>query len=133
MHDAFAETSHFEDYSENVVNWSGLLYNCANVKLGYKVAQLDVYTPADMRAPGATTGLWAFESAIDELAEKVGIDPLEFRLKNYTYDDQNNNLPFSSKELKKCYEQGAEKFGWKQRKKRTAFDARRQRNSSAGE
>ncbi len=117
MHDAFAETSHFEDYSENVVNWSGLLYNCANVKLGYKVAQLDVYTPADMRAPGATTGLWAFESAIDEIAEKVGMDPLEFRLKNYAYDDQNKNLPFSSKELKACYEQGAEKFGWSKRKK----------------
>lgn len=117
MHDAIDETSHFEDYSENVVNWSGLLYNCANVKLGYKVAQLDTHTPGDMRAPGAATGVWAFESAIDEIAEKVGIDPLEFRLKNYAYHDQNNNLPFSSKELKACYEQGAEKFGWSKRKK----------------
>lgn len=115
MHDALAETSSFEDYSENVVNWSGLLYNCANVKLGYKVAQLDLYTPSDMRAPGATTGLWAFESAIDEIADKLEIDPLEFRLKNYAYDDQNNNKPFSSKELKACYEQGAEKFGWEKR------------------
>ena len=70
-----------------------------------------------MRAPGAATGVWAFESAIDEIAEKVGMDPLEFRLKNYAYDDQNKNLPFSSKELKACYEQGAEKFGWSKRKK----------------
>ena len=118
VHDALAETSAFEDYSENVVNWSGLLYNCANTKLTYKVAQLDVYTPSDMRAPGATTGLWAFESAIDEIADKLEIDPLEFRLKNYAYDDQNNNKPFSSKELKKCYEQGAEKFGWEKRSRK---------------
>lgn len=115
IHDALTETSQFEDYSEDVVNWSGLLYDCANVKLGYKVAQLDLHTPADMRAPGATTGLWAFESAIDELADKLEIDPLEFRLKNYAYDDQNKNKPFSSKELKACYEQGAEKFGWSKR------------------
>lgn len=114
-HDALAETSPIEDYNENVVNWSGLLYDCANVELGYKVAHLDFATPADMRAPGATTGLWALESAIDELSYKVGIDPLELRLKNYAYDDQNDNKPFSSKELKACYEQGAEKFGWSKR------------------
>lgn len=117
MHEAFAETSHFEDYSENVVNWSGMLYNCANVKLGHKVSQLDLYTPSDMRAPGAATGVAAFESAIDEIAEKVGMDPLEFRLKNYAYDDQNVEKPFSSKELKACYEQGAKAFGWEKRSK----------------
>lgn len=115
IHDALAETSSIEDYNENVVNWSGVLYDCANIKLDYKVAHLDFATPADMRAPGATTGLWAIESAIDELAYKLKIDPLELRLKNYAYDDQNEGKPFSSKELKECYKQGAEKFGWEKR------------------
>ena len=114
-HNALEETSHYEDYNENVVNWSGVLYDCANVKLDYKVAKLDVATPADMRAPGAVTGLWAIESAMDELAEELKIDPLELRLKNYAYDDPLAGKPFSSKELKACYEQGAAKFGWAKR------------------
>ena len=114
-HDALAETSPIEDYNENVVSWSGVLYDCANVRESYRVAHLDFATPADMRAPGAVTGVWAIETAMDELAYKVGIDPLELRLKNYAYDDQSNGKPFSSKELKACYEQGAEKFGWAKR------------------
>ena len=115
MHDALEETSPYEDYNENTVNWSGVLYNCANVKLGYKVAQLNFPTPCDMRAPGAATGVPALETAMDELSYKLKIDPLELRLKNYAYDDQNTNKPFSSKELKACYEQAAEKFGWSNR------------------
>jgi xanthine dehydrogenase YagR molybdenum-binding subunit len=76
---------------------------------------LDLCTPIDMRAPGAVWGLYALESAMDELAVKVGIDPIELRLKNYAERDQNENKPFSSKELRECYRQGAEKFGWSRR------------------
>ena len=115
IHDALAKTSRFEDYSEVVVNWSGVLYQCDNVKLDHKVAKLDTATPSDMRAPGAPTGLWALESAMDELAYKLKIDPLELRLKNYAERDQNEDKPFSSKELRECYRQGAEKFGWAKR------------------
>ena len=115
MHSAIEETSPYEEYNENTVNWSGILYDCANVKLDYKVAQLDLQTPCDMRAPGAATGVPAIETAMDELSYKLKIDPLALRLKNYAYDDQNNNKPFSSKELKACYEQGAAKFGWEER------------------
>jgi xanthine dehydrogenase YagR molybdenum-binding subunit len=115
MHKALAETSRFEDYNETLVNWSGLLYQCPNVKLEYKLANLDFYSPCDMRAPGATTGVWAIETAMDELADKVGIDPLELRLKNYTDRDQDEDKSFSSKELKACYEQGAKAFGWEKR------------------
>lgn len=114
-HECLEETSHHEDYNENVVNWSGILYDCDNVKLDYKVSQLDFATPIDMRAPGATTGVWAIEAAMDELAYKLKIDPLELRLKNYAYDDKTTGKPFSSKELKACYEQAAEKFGWAKR------------------
>jgi xanthine dehydrogenase YagR molybdenum-binding subunit len=115
IHRAFAETSGFEDYSEPVVHWSGMLYSCENTKLEHKVAQLDVNTPADMRAPGAAWGLYALECAMDELAYQLGVDPLELRLKNYTEKDQNEDKPFSSKELRECYRQGAAKFGWARR------------------
>ncbi len=115
IHEAIAETSRFEDYSETVVNWSGLLYRCDNVKLSRMVVQLDLHTPGDMRAPGAVWGLYALECAMDELAFKVGIDPIELRLKNYAEKDQNEDKPFSSKELRSCYRLGAERFGWAQR------------------
>jgi xanthine dehydrogenase YagR molybdenum-binding subunit len=114
-HEAVAETSRFEDYSEPLVHWSGLLYRCDNTRLEHKVAQLDVNTPADMRAPGAAWGLYALECAMDELAYQLEVDPLELRLKNYTDKDQNEDRPFSSKELRECYRRGAEKFGWAQR------------------
>lgn len=114
-HEAIAETSRFEEYSENVVGWSGMLYQCDNTRHEHKVVQLDLYTPIDMRAPGAAWGVYALECAMDELADTLKIDPLEFRLKNYAERDQNEDKPFSSKELRECYRQGAEKFGWAQR------------------
>src|SRR2546423_3295220 len=114
-HEAIAETARFEDYSETVVNWSGLLYQCDNVRLDHQVVQLDLYTPCDMRAPGAVWGLYALECAMDELAVKQQIDPVALRLKNYAEKDQNEGKPFSSKELRACYRQAAEKFGWARR------------------
>jgi xanthine dehydrogenase YagR molybdenum-binding subunit len=116
IHEAYGETSRFEDYSEDVVIWPGILYNCENVKLIHKLVALDEYTPLDMRAPGGTTGIFALECAIDELSYKVGMDPMEFRLKNYSDWDQTEDKPFSSKELRECFRQGAESFGWKNRK-----------------
>ncbi len=115
QHEAFGETSRFEDYQEDVVIWPGVLYKCDNVKLSHKLVPLDVYTPLDMRAPGGTTGIFALECAMDEVAYKAGIDPLEFRKKNYSEMDQTKNIPFSSKELMECFRQGAEKFGWNKR------------------
>lgn len=115
IHEVFAETSKFEDYSEDVTIWPGVLYQCENMKVSHKLVQLDVYTPLDMRAPGGVTGIYGLECAIDELACKTGMDSLEFRLKNYTEKDQNEDKPFSSKELRECYRQGAEKFGWAKR------------------
>lgn len=114
-HEAVAETSQFEDFAETIVDWSGLLYQCDNVAFDYKLARLDLYTPSDMRAPGAAWGVYALECAIDELAVKLGIDPIELRLKNYAEKDQNQDRPFSSKELRVCYRQGAERFGWSRR------------------
>jgi len=115
MHEGVAEASQYEDYSENVVNWSGQLYHCKNVKLDYRIAHLDVSTPCDMRAPGAAWGLFALESAMDELAYKLQIDPLELRLKNYAEKDLSTGNNFSSNELRECYRQAAERFGWAKR------------------
>ncbi len=114
-HEAFGETSRFEDYTEIIVNWSGTMYKCENVELKYDLVKLDVFSPMDMRAPGAVTGNHPFESAIDELAYAVKMDPLAFRLRNYVEEDQMGGKPYSSKELKACYTQGAAKFGWDKR------------------
>jgi xanthine dehydrogenase YagR molybdenum-binding subunit len=115
QHEAIAETSQIEDYVEVVVNWSGLLYACDNIKLGYKLVSLDQYTPIDMRAPGAAHGMHALEVAMDELAYELKMDPLTLRLKNYADRSPADDKPYSSKELRACYEQGAERFGWSQR------------------
>lgn len=114
-HHAIQATSRFEDYQEPTVNWSGLIYACPNVTLNYELAKLDTPTPSDMRAPGATLGVYALEAAMDELSYAVGIDPLELRLRNYAERDHNEDKPFSSKELKAAYAKGAEAFGWSRR------------------
>ena len=114
-HKALGETSQFEQETEVVVNWSGIMYNVPNTKFDYKLARIDVDTPADMRAPGAATGNFAMEGAIDEMAYAAGVDPLDFRLLNYTYEDPTENKPFSSKRLDDCYHEGAARFGWDQR------------------
>ena len=114
-HTAISETSRFESYTENIVNWSARLYACENVKLDYQLVPLDVNSPLDMRAPGAATGVLALECAIDEMAYAIGMDPLAFRLKNYTEKDPEQNRAFSSKNLIDCYKQGAEHFGWEKR------------------
>ena len=105
IHEAIAETSRYEDYSEEVVNWSGLVYRCDNVALKHMVVAFDLCTPCDMRAPGAASGVFALECAMDELADKLNIDPIELRLRNYAEEDQNEGKPFSSKELRECYRQ----------------------------
>jgi xanthine dehydrogenase YagR molybdenum-binding subunit len=115
-HEALACTSRFEDFQEDVVNWSGILYRCDNVALSYKLARLDTNTPIDMRAPGAAPGVFALETAMDELAYEVGVDPVELRLRNYSERDQSTDEPYTSKELRACYSQAALRFGWSTRK-----------------
>jgi xanthine dehydrogenase YagR molybdenum-binding subunit len=114
-HEAIQNTSRFEGYTENVVNWSGRLYRCADVELSYKTCALDFPTPTDMRAPGAALGLFALECGMDELAVSLGMDPVALRLANYAEREPTTGLPFSSKALRECYAEGAERFGWRLR------------------
>ena len=115
MHDATTMTSQYEDFFRQETGWSGLLYKCANAKYAHKLARLDLATPCDMRAPSAPTAQFALESAMDELAVALKLDPLELRLRCYSERDQNNDRPFASKALCECYRQGAEAFGWDKR------------------
>jgi xanthine dehydrogenase YagR molybdenum-binding subunit len=114
-HDAVSMTSQFEDFQRDLVNWSSLLYKCANSELGQRLVKLDQNTPCDMRAPGGAEGAYAIECAMDELAYAANIDPLELRLINYSDKDQIKDRRYSSKELRESYRQAAEKFGWTRR------------------
>ena len=115
-HEAIAVTSQFEEFSRNDTGWAALLYKSANAKYLHRLARLDVPTSSDMRAPGAATGVYALESAMDELAVALKLDPMELRLRCYSDRDQNEDVPYSSKQLRECYRQGAEAFGWDKRK-----------------
>jgi xanthine dehydrogenase YagR molybdenum-binding subunit len=93
-----------------------LLYECPAISTTQKVVEVNYSTPTFMRAPGECSGSFALESAMDELAHKLNMDPIELRLKNYAEKDPMKNVPFTSKSLRQCYEQGAKKFGWNKRK-----------------
>jgi xanthine dehydrogenase YagR molybdenum-binding subunit len=114
-HEAIAVTSQFEDFSRNDTGWGALLYKCPNAKFVHKLARLDLPTSCDMRAPGAATGVYALECAMDELAVALRLDPMELRLRCYSDRDQTGNTPYTSKQLRECYHQGAQAFGWDRR------------------
>jgi xanthine dehydrogenase YagR molybdenum-binding subunit len=114
-HQWLGMTSQFENFQRTYVTWSSQLYKCDNVELVQKLVKLDHNTPCDMRAPGGAEGLFAIECAMDELAYAANVDPLALRLLNYSDTDQIEDKPYSSKELRECYRQGAEKFGWSKR------------------
>ncbi|MDQ0989171.1 xanthine dehydrogenase family protein molybdopterin-binding subunit [Streptomyces sp. V3I7] len=114
-HDGTAETSRYEQYAENLLGSTRFLYRCPNVATRYRLAGMNVNTPCSMRAPGEDSGIFALESALDELAEALGMDPVELRLRNDTDRDMDRDLPFSSRTLRQCLIAGAERFGWHKR------------------
>lgn len=114
-HDSVTVTSQYEDFYRQETGWSGLLYKSPNAKYAHRLARLDLPTSCDMRAPSAASAVYALEAAMDELAVKLKLDPLELRLRCYSDRDQNEDKPFSSKALRECYQQGAEAFGWNKR------------------
>ncbi len=115
-HEATANTSSYEEFTEATVNISRFLYACPNVTTRYRIVPLNVCTPIWMRGPGEATGSFALESAMDELAYELKLDPIEFRLRNHADTDPERNLPWSSKYVKECYQMGAERIGWQNRK-----------------
>jgi xanthine dehydrogenase YagR molybdenum-binding subunit len=117
-HATTTHSSPTHDYTEPCGNTSRMLYSCPNVEVSHRLVRLNLTTPCPMRAPGETPGVFALECALDELAHEIGVDPVEFRLRNYAEIDEYQNKPWSSKKLRECYERGAEKFGWSNRNKK---------------
>jgi xanthine dehydrogenase YagR molybdenum-binding subunit len=116
IHEAVHNTSTLEEFSDGTTSFTRQVYACPNLYAPLKITDTDLNTPTWMRAPGAVSGMFALECAMDELAYVLKIDPLELRLINYAETDPESGKPFSSKALRECYRLGAEKFGWKNRK-----------------
>src|ERR1700728_922955 len=114
-HHAKTVSSSFDDFFEPAADASHTLYASPAIATSHEAVRVDTGTPLFMRAPGEATGSIALESAIDEVAQACGIDPLAFRLKNYAEVEPISGKPFSSKALRDCYTQGAERFGWARR------------------
>jgi len=114
-HDTLSNTSTFEDWCEMSSLVSRMMYAAPNGHTAHRLLKLNVGTPTFMRAPGETTGSFALESAMDELAWRLKMDPVALRLKNYAAIEPQERKPWSSNALRECYARGAERFGWSRR------------------
>ena len=114
-HEGLSSTSQIDEFVEPVAAATQMLYACPNVVTSHRLLRLDVSTPQFMRAPGESSGTFALESAMDELAYGLKMDPLALRLKNHADADPENGHPWSSKSLKECYQAAAQRFGWAKR------------------
>lgn len=114
-HQVLGQTATHGEYSDATANVSRWLYACPNVTTGHRVIRTNEPQPVPMRAPGIAPGLFALESALDEAARRLGVDPVELRIRNYADHDQQLERPWSSNGLIDCYRQGAERFGWADR------------------
>ncbi len=115
INDVRQSTSRVDEFLEDCVDPTSMMYACPNVAGVQFEIKLNTGTPTPMRGPGRTPALFAIESAMDELAEKLNLDPLEIRLRNYAEQDPSSNQPWSSKHLREAYQTGAERFGWSKR------------------
>jgi len=114
-HDAIVQTSRQVEFVEQVVVATRVMYAAENRRTRHRVAALDVPIPSWMRAPGECPGMFALESAMDELAVATGVDPIELRIRNEPTVDPENGMAFSSRNLVGCLRRGAELFGWAER------------------
>ncbi|MEJ7558954.1 MAG: xanthine dehydrogenase family protein molybdopterin-binding subunit [Pedobacter sp.] len=114
-HEAVGMTSTYEEFVERITDPTKSMYRCANLETRYQLIPLDVSTPTHTRGPGETTGSFALESAVDELAYALKMDPVVLRLKNFAERDFEKNIPWTSNHLKECYKEGAVLFGWEKR------------------
>ncbi|MFY1672241.1 xanthine dehydrogenase family protein molybdopterin-binding subunit [Plantactinospora sp. WMMB334] len=111
-HDKLSLTSHYDDWAEPSLETPAVLYASPSYAGGYRLVRGNTISPTFTRAPGAATGMFGLESAMDELACELGVDPLQLRLRNHADVDPSSGNPWSSKGLKECYQRGAELFGW---------------------
>ncbi|CAO1660084.1 xanthine dehydrogenase family protein molybdopterin-binding subunit [Salinicola sp. NYA28a] len=114
-HESINTTSFTDQYVETCGSVTKSLYSCPNLTVSHETTQVNRGTPTSMRAPGAAPGLFALESAIDEMADAAGVDPVQFRLDNYAERDESKDLDFSSNHIVEATNQAAERFGWADR------------------
>jgi xanthine dehydrogenase YagR molybdenum-binding subunit len=115
-HDTISSTSFVDDFTEPCTAVTRKAYAVDNLQTSQRLATLNVGVPTYMRAPGESSGSFALESAMDELAYALHLDPIQLRLLNYAEKDPEKDIPWSSKSLRECYRVGAERFGWARRK-----------------
>ena len=111
-HEVIEQTSTIREFAEQTAVCTRMMYAAPNRRTSHRLARLDVPTPSWMRAPGETPGMFALESAMDELAVATGIDPVALRVRNEPLVDPESGHPFSSRNLVACLTEGAQRFGW---------------------
>ena len=116
-HDSLTDNNALTDFSEPSGMTTRLLYQTPNLEMVHRVAATNIGVPIFMRAPGESVGTFALESAMDEMAHALKVDPIQFRLINHADINPQTNKPWSSKHLKECYERGAKMIGWDKRKR----------------
>ncbi len=114
-HEVVEHTSQNAEFAEQTATATRLMYAAPARRTTHRLARLDVPAPTIMRAPGEAPGMYALESAVDELAEALGMDPVELRLRNEPERDPERDVPWSTRNLVACLRQGAERFGWADR------------------
>ncbi|MCX4825525.1 xanthine dehydrogenase family protein molybdopterin-binding subunit [Streptomyces sp. NBC_01142] len=114
-HEVITHTSRVKEFVEQAAVASRVMYTSPNSRTSHRLTALDVPTPSWMRAPGEAPGMYALESAMDELAVAAGVDPVELRLRNEPDTEPDSGLPFSSRHLADCLRQGARRFDWQRR------------------
>ncbi|QBD79587.1 xanthine dehydrogenase family protein molybdopterin-binding subunit [Ktedonosporobacter rubrisoli] len=114
-HDVHEQTATVREFAEQTALATRMMYAAPNRRTTHRLARLDVPAPTFMRAPGECPGMFALESAMDEMASACGLDPIEFRILNEPTSDPESGLPFSTRGLVACLREGAQRFGWQQR------------------
>jgi xanthine dehydrogenase YagR molybdenum-binding subunit len=114
-HDVFAGNLPTEQTYEAAALQTRTLYAGANRLTRHRLTPLDIPVASSMRAPGEAVGLLGLECAMDELAEKLNIDPIELRMRNEPTEDPEKHIPYSSRHLIACLQEGARRFGWDKR------------------
>lgn len=114
-HDVWSATSRFEEFCEQTAAFGRSLYAAPNRRSRHRLVRVDLNRGEWMRSPGEAPGMLAYECAMDELAERLGLDPVVLRLRNEPSQDPERNVPFSTRNLTACMEEGARRFGWARR------------------
>ncbi|RZM06332.1 MAG: xanthine dehydrogenase family protein molybdopterin-binding subunit, partial [Pedobacter sp.] len=115
-HETISHTAVDSEYIEPCGDCTKIMYEVPNSLISYRVVPMNLILPTYTRGPGKSTGSFALESAMDELAYKLNMDPIELRIKNEPAKDPSNGKPWSSRTTVKCLQEGAKAFGWEKRK-----------------